>query len=85
MRRTTHVGGAVMIIPMPKVSAFRAQAAQVHHPDYFPFFLTLLRTGCRHREAIALQPGDLDFRNRLVEFRRNFTNGRLTTPKNGKS
>ena len=61
------------------------QAVQVHCPSYFPFFLTLLRTGCRLGEAIALQPGDLDFRNRQVVIQRNFTNGRLTTPKNGKS
>jgi integrase len=52
---------------------------------YPAFFLTLLRTGCRLGEAIALQPGDLDFHGRFIQIRRNFTNGRLTTPKNGKS
>ena len=61
------------------------QAVQARCPAYYPFFLFLLRTGCRLGEAIALQPGDVDFRGRFIQIRRNFTNGRLTTPKNGKS
>jgi integrase len=61
------------------------QAVQERYADYYPFFLFLLRTGCRLGEAIALQPGDVDFRGRFIQIRRNFTNGRLTTPKNGKS
>jgi len=60
------------------------EAVQAHAPLYYPFFLFLLRAGCRLGEAIALRPGDLDFRGRFIEVRRNFTNGRLTTPKNGK-
>jgi integrase len=65
-------------------SAF-LQAVEERCPIYSAFFLTLLRTGCRLGEAIALQPGDLDFRSRFIQIRRNFTNGKLTTPKNGKS
>ncbi|HEV8329488.1 MAG TPA: tyrosine-type recombinase/integrase [Nitrospiraceae bacterium] len=61
------------------------KAVAEHCPTYSPLFLTLLRTGCRIGEAIALQPGDLDFHGRFIQIRRNFTNGRLTTPKNGKS
>ncbi len=61
------------------------QAVEERCPTYSAFFLTLLRTGCRLGEAIALQPGDLDFHGRFIQIRRNFTNGRLTTPKNGKS
>jgi integrase len=60
-------------------------ALQERCPAYYPFFLFLLRTGCRLGEAIALQPGDIDFRRRFIQIRRNFTNGRLTTPKNGKT
>ena len=44
-----------------------------------------MRTGCRLGEAVALQPGDLDFHGQFIEIRRNFTNGALTTPKNYKS
>jgi integrase len=61
------------------------KAVDQYCPTYAPFFLTLLRTGCRLGEAIALQPGDVDFHGRFIQIRRNFTNGRLTTPKNGKS
>jgi len=49
------------------------------------FFLFLLRTGCWLGEAIAIQPGDLDFNGRFIQIGRNCTNGRLTIPKNGKS
>ncbi len=45
----------------------------------------LLRTGCRIGEAAALQPGDLDFRGRFIEVKRNYTGRRITTPKNGKT
>lgn len=55
-----------------------------HYPAYYPLFFFLLRTGCRIGEAVALQPGDLDFRGRFIEIRRNYTNGRITTPKSGK-
>lgn len=61
------------------------RAVEERAPAYYPVFLFLLRTGCRIGEAIALQPGDLDFNGRFIQLRRNFTNGRLTTPKNGKS
>ncbi|MGC3974371.1 MAG: hypothetical protein QM771_08335 [Nitrospira sp.] len=41
------------------------QAVQVRAPRYYPFFLTLLPTGCRLGEAVAQQPGDIDFRGTL--------------------
>jgi integrase len=58
---------------------------QEHYPRYYPLFLLFLRTGLRLGEAVALQPGDLDFRGRFIEIRRNWTRGRLTSPKNGKT
>ena len=36
-------------------------------------------------EALALQWGDIDFRSRFVEVRRNYIQGKITRPKNGKS
>ena len=36
-------------------------------------------------EALALQWGDIDFRSRFVEVRRNYIRGKITRPKNGKS
>jgi len=61
------------------------EAVKKHALPYYPLFLLLLRTGCRIGEAVALQPGDLDFRGRFIEIRRNWTNGRMTTPKNHRS
>jgi integrase len=53
---------------------------------YFIFGQTLLaRTGMRLGEALALQWGDIDFRGRFIEVRRNYVRGRVTRPKNGKS
>jgi integrase len=36
-------------------------------------------------EALALQWGDVDWHGRFVEVRRNYTLGKITTPKNGKA
>ena len=41
-----------------------------------------LRTGLRAGELLALQWGDIDWRGRFVEVRRNLVRGKLTTPKN---
>ena len=54
-------------------------------PGYFPFFLTLARTGMRLGEALALQWDDLDFNGRLIDIRRSLVGGRIETPKSGKS
>ena len=59
--------------------------AKQYYPKYYPLFLTMLRTGLRVGEAIALQPGDLDFNSRFIEVRRAFAKKHLTTPKNGKT
>lgn len=47
-------------------------------------YLVLARTGLRIGEALALQPGDVDFSERRLRVERAFTqDGRLTTPKAG--
>lgn len=53
-------------------------------PRYFPFVLTLARTGLRLGEAVALKWGDIDFNGRFIQVVRNFTGGRFTTPKSGR-
>jgi len=53
-------------------------------PRYWELFLVLLRTGMRLGEAMALKPGDLDFVNGYIRIERNFSGGRITTPKSGK-
>jgi integrase len=54
-------------------------------PIYYPFFLTLARTGMRLGETLALQWDDIDFNGRTIEVKRNLVEGRVGTPKNGKS
>jgi integrase len=51
---------------------------------YYPFFLTMLRTGLRLGEIIALKPGDLDFNGGFMEVRRNCVRCLIGTPKSGK-
>lgn len=53
--------------------------------DQYTLFLLLARTGMRIGEALALQWGDIDFRNRFIEIKRSVVRGRVSTPKNGKS
>ena len=60
------------------------KAMQEHFPRYYPLFLTLLRTGIRIGEAIALKPGDIDFNGNFIEIRRSCVRGRISTPKSGK-
>jgi integrase len=66
-------------------------AAREICPEYFPFFLTALRTGLRRGEAIGLKWGDIHFgsgaddSDRYILVQRNYVNGRFTTPKSNKS
>lgn len=60
-------------------------------PDWYPFFLTALRTGLRRGELIALKWGDIQFGedesdpNRYILVQRNYVCGRFTSPKSKKS
>jgi integrase len=61
------------------------QTEKQYCPLYYPFVLTLFRTGLREGEAVALMPTDLDFRGRYALIERNFTAGQLEdSPKSGK-
>lgn len=62
-------------------------AFKTRRPHYYPFVLTLFRTGMREGEAVALQPGDLDLRSRHVLIQRNLASGLFLeeSPKNGKA
>jgi len=54
-------------------------------PILYPAFLCAARTGLRQGELLALQWEDINFAGRFVEVRRNFTHGKMTTPKSGES
>jgi len=61
-------------------------ACKKHCPAHFAFILLLVRTGLRLNEAIALQWEDIDFRDRFIEVRRNYSPlaRRTFTPKTAK-
>jgi integrase len=58
------------------------EKAEQTFPEYYPLFLCALRTGMRLGELLALQWGDVDFRGRFIEVRRNRVAGKLTSTKN---
>lgn len=65
-----------------EVSIFFATARR-HAPKYYPLFLCVARTGLRLGELLALQWGALDFQGRFLLVQRNYTHGKVTTPKSG--
>jgi integrase len=60
-------------------------------PGWHPFFLTAVRAGLRRGELLALRWGDIQFgasaddSNRYILVQRNYSLGKFTTPKSGKS
>jgi integrase len=54
-------------------------------PTLYPALLCAACTGLRQGELLALQWEDGNFAWRFVEIRRNFTHGKMTTPKSGES
>ena len=60
-------------------------AVQQHAPGYSALFLCAVRTGMRQGELLALQWGDIDYHNRFIEVQRNYSRGRICTPKSGES
>jgi integrase len=55
-------------------------------PAFYVFFLLLLRTNMRSGEALALQPGDINFEGGYIEVRRAIVRGRVKQyPKNGRA
>jgi integrase len=51
-------------------------------PWFFAFYLTALRTGMRLGELLALKWDAIDFKNRTIEVRLNYTGSKFTSPKN---
>lgn len=58
---------------------------QERFPHYYALFLCALRTGMREGELIALKPGDVSFQGGFIEVRRNCVEGRISTPKSGRT
>lgn len=51
-------------------------------PWFLAFYLTALRTGMRLGELLALKWDAIDFKNRTIEVRLNYTGSKFTSPKN---
>jgi integrase len=51
-------------------------------PWFFALYITALRTGMRLGELVALKWDAIDFKNRTIEVRLNYTGRKFTSPKN---
>ncbi len=60
-------------------------AVKEHQPLFYPMALTVFRTGIRAGELLGLHRADIDFTRGVIHIRRNWTRGRLSSPKNGKA
>ena len=76
--------GSINPLTRDEASTF-VEAARQHAPTNYPLFLCALRTGLRQGELLALQWGDVDYHGRFIEVRRNYTHGRIATPKSGET
>jgi integrase len=79
-----HTGQEIIPLTRDELTLL-LRTVQEAAPAYSPLFLYLARTGMRLGEALALQWGDIDFRGRFIEVRRNYVRRRITRPKNGKT
>jgi integrase len=74
-----------------KASLTKEQASQFldvikkEFPKYYAFFLCAFRTGMRIGELLALAWEDLHMERNLIEVKRSYSGGTLSSPKNGKS
>lgn len=58
--------------------------AKEREPSYYPFFLTMVSTGLRLGEQLALQVGDVDLERGKIAIRRSIRKHRIGSPKSGK-
>jgi integrase len=85
--KTAETGGVALTAN--EVVAFLNAAMEVC-PDYYPLFLTAVRTGLRRGELVALRWGDIQFgneqdSNRFILVRHNYVRREHTTTKSRKS
>jgi len=56
-----------------------------HYKGHYALVTLLSLTGMRIGEAFGLKWGDIDFKDRFIEVKRNYVRGKIGTPKNGKT
>ncbi len=52
-----------------------------HFREFYPFFITAIRTGMRLGELLALEWGDIDFNSKYIWIGRSYRRGRITKTK----
>jgi integrase len=85
IKRPPTLGEEELAIFTPEEELAFLKAVREFRPTFYPMALTFFRTGMRAGEVMGLHREDLDFRSRTIHVRRNWTRGRLGTPKNGKA
>lgn len=79
---STEEADHVLAITRDHFSRWSGQKpARVRTDFWYAFLLCGLRTGMRLGELLGLEWGDIDWRARTITVTRNFTHGKLTTPK----
>ena len=58
---------------------------QEKHPDYYPLFLTMFRTGLRLGEVLALEGSDVDWHGRFFHVSRSYRRQKFSGTKTGKT
>ncbi len=82
--KTARMGEKAEFLTPEEGRAILAEAKKRYARNYYPLFLTAIRTGMRIGEILGLQWGDMDWRGGFIEVRRNSYFGKIDTPKNGK-
>jgi len=61
------------------------KTCQEHHPDDYPLFLTMFRSGLRLGEALALRWSDVDWHGRLFLISKSYRRQKFSGTKTGKT
>lgn len=73
----------IQILTKEQVAKF-LKTMQEYKPEFYDFCLLLFRSGLRLGEALGLSWDSVDFENKQIIVRRNFTHNHFDTPKNHK-
>ncbi len=85
LKRPPTLEEGELAIFTPEEEYLLLETVRRERPHFYPMALVFFRTGLRAGEVLGLHRGDLDFHNRSIHVQRNWSRGRLGTPKNGKS
>jgi integrase len=84
LKRPATIEESELAIFTPRRGRLVVGDSATRTPPVLPDGPHILRTGLRAEEVLGLHQGDLNFRNESIHVQRNWSHGRLGTPKNGK-